>query len=451
MSVYRVSPGAWLSGYDALLGVAAAPIDKRRAAQAPIDINRQAVALAPIDRLQAASAPIDRPPTGHAPIDSPRSAAAPIDVGGMRGGWPQPSPAPRPRDWDGVDPAWSYASEAALRSIALRKTRLTIIRGETPLSDEKIRRASLLGQPLNGTSLWRWAPQFRHSALLAELQGRCQVTGHSLWVLQAAGTAGNARPPTQQQIRAIRVFTLDQALSEPELRDQVDKVLRAAVEREDRLPEILSQADDFWPFFEAVIGLSLDTAPRLTELIDVVHTWGLHVTMALKNAVAAQRPFQVSSLVVPVMPTPAHGSLPSGHATMSALLAEVLTLLLFDENSARSRERAGELDRLSRRIAFNRVVAGLHFPYDNLVGYALGTQLARILAALCASVGEEGKAACPRLVDSQRIRALSGKLELREGDGARLPATVSRTSLAPAEGLRTLWAEVKRELAQLRT
>jgi hypothetical protein len=159
--------------------------------------------------------------------------------------------------------------------------------------------------------------------------------------------------------------------------DQIDKVLRAAVEREDRLPEILTQAQDLGAYFDAVSGVDRLQAPRLAELLQAASDATSHVLMALKHAAAVWRPHQRNSAIQPVIPTPGHGSLPSGHATIAALLAGLYVQLL-PQASPQLRE---QLDRLARRIAFNRVVAGVHFPIDSEVGYALGAQIAAELGA----------------------------------------------------------------------
>ena len=59
------------------------------------------------------------------------------------------------------------------------------------------------------------------------------------------------------------------------------------------------------------------------------------------------------------------------------LTALLLSELLYPAGDA----RRSALDRLARRIAFNRVVAGVHFPIDSAAGSALAHQLAATLVA----------------------------------------------------------------------
>lgn len=291
-------------------------------------------------------------------IGSPHDAQA-MAVGGAAG-----------RPWAGTDPTWVYAGgPGALLAQGLRRTRSKI----APALDPRLPTVgpgNVAAGPAAGSALWRWAPAFRVQAVVAELLGRLVAQGTVLyWVAPPTALA-----PSTTGTRPV--FTLP-ALGGFDWSDQIDKVLRAAVEREDRLPEILTQAQDLGAYFDAASGVDRLQAPRLAELLQAASDATSHVLMALKNAAAVWRPYQRHSAVQPVIPTPGHGSLPSGHATIAALLAGLYVQLL-PQASPLLRE---QLDRLARRIAFNRVVAGVHFPIDSEVGYALGAQIAAELGA----------------------------------------------------------------------
>ena len=420
--------------------------------------------------LQANLAPTGPPSAAHRPIGPPVAADSPtgpphalsalelwaLEVAALHPTGPPgsavptlPNSTPLPREM--VDPAWVYGGDAALLGQALRKSRAKITRpADDQLTPQVIEASRKLGRQIKGSNLWRWDPQFRIDTILCELAGRFVVQGASVWMFDPGASATPA--PTVQG-----VFSLTPPPSMPDV--QVDKVLRAAVEREDRLPEILAQANDFWPFFESVIGISFSKAPRLFELVSVAQVWAMQLLMGLKHTLAAQRPLHYSTLVMPVIPTPGHGSLPSGHATVAALNAELLRLLLYCGNDARSLERAAMLDRLARRIAFNRVAAGVHFPLDSLVGYALGTQLARVLAAL----GNADNFKFPTAVGDAEITAIDpdsrrrGPLlldkpdrELAELGAIRLAQANSGWLPTPASNLSELWRRVQSELNDLR-
>ena len=86
---------------------------------------------------------------------------------------------------------------------------------------------------------------------------------------------------------------------------------------------------------------------------------------------------EYSSQVQPMLLTPAHGSLPSGHGTESFAAAATLLAVLRASGVASYADEiyATQLLRLASRITINRTVAGLHFPIDNVAGALLGLTL----------------------------------------------------------------------------
>lgn len=350
--------------------------------------------------------------------------------------WPLPSQAPPPRS--DIDPDWLYADSATIVAAALRKSRSKVVRAsDGGLSPRQLSAAAAKGNMTAGTHLWRWGPEYRIKAVAGDLLGRFQVREDSLWYLDSKLVKGRL------DVQVARVFSLKNALATVDMNEQVDKVMRAAIEREDRMPEILSQAADLWSFFESLTGVQLSRAPSAQELFAVAYDCATHLVMQLKHALAQARPVQRSSLVMPVIATPAHGSLPSGHATMAALTSELLHLLMFKD--AGHALRGSQLDRLARRIAFNRVVAGVHFPVDSQVGYALGSLLARMLAGLGGEPAMHPKelAASEIVKDPFELRELSTK----DGSGRTKPGR-GAYRLTPSDLLKPLWQQAKSELQQ---
>ena len=376
MASSRLPPGAWLSGFIPGGGFNP-PVGPRSGSNPPVG-------------PRSGSNPPVGPHSGSNPPVGPRLSFAPGDArdlvvlrrdvqggtlpGSFDGQWvmtrsgPMSSEPPIP--WSGIDPDWVWEGGVeALRAQALRKVRDRVVPPSDPREPRSNGKEVLLG-PVTMPALWRWGESFRESAVIAELLGRLVVDGFQLWWVP--------RPGIPQQGKPTVMFTLVPPDAAFKYSDQIDKVLRAAVEREDRLPEILTQAEDIGVFFDAITGIDRGTAPRLRELLDVAWQASTHLVMALKNNVAEWRPYQRSGRVQPVIATPGHGTLPSGHATMAVLAADLLCALL----------RYGDLDprrvslqRLARRIAFNRVVAGVHFPMDSFAGAELAHQLAKIFVA----------------------------------------------------------------------
>jgi PAP2 superfamily len=349
-----------------------------------------------------------------------------------------------PLPWVGLTPDWVWsAGPDVMRAMALRSARARVL----PPRDPRLP----AGGPLRATAnpwpaLWRWGEEYRVSAAVGELLGRLAVVeGTQLWWQP---------PPSRRRLRPVPLFTLHLPPASYNYADQIDKVLRAAVEREERLPEILVQSQGIGVFFDSITGLSRGDAPRLRELLDAALQVVTHLLMQIKHHVAAWRPYQRSARVVPVIDTPAHGSLPSGHATQAMLTALLLSELLYVPGDA----RRVALDRLARRIAFNRVVAGVHFPMDSAAGAALARQLAATLVAA-------GRGYGPSAAASWSVKDEVELLELPPvtspapppGRAARaVPGKAVAAALAPAVAVpgvpiwQQLWAAAETEIAQRR-
>ena len=111
----------------------------------------------------------------------------------------------------------------------------------------------------------------------------------------------------------------------------------------------------------------------------------IFVEMRFKHGLACRRPHEYSPQVQPIILTPAHGTLPSGHATEAFTAALVLWRLLRDADTKPYNHSSWgkQLMRLAARIAINRTVAGVHFPVDSAAGALLGLTLGQYLVNLC--------------------------------------------------------------------
>lgn len=345
--------------------------------------------------------------------------------------------------WHGFAAEWVYdPSGPALLAEAINRSRACIARDTDPRR-EPIEGAFVAARGDStdeGEPLWRWGDEPRALAVLADLNWRFAVSDSCLWYLEKSDNSG--RTVNFEESISFAAIPGDSTEDRRWYDEQIDKVLRAAVEREDRLPEILSQADGFMAFFCIHVGIRPARAPITFALLDIAQRWATPLVMALKNQVAARRPDAASTRVVPVIETPAHGSLPSGHATIATLMARLLTELMYAKFGV-AHPKVLQLDRLARRIAFNRVVAGVHFPIDSRAGYALGLQLAGHFVGLA-----DGRAQ-PARYDLEL--ELPAKQELRT-EGILKPVPLRRSNnsgVAESPVLGLVWRAARRELAQL--
>jgi membrane-associated phospholipid phosphatase len=166
------------------------------------------------------------------------------------------------------------------------------------------------------------------------------------------------------------------------------------------MAEILVEMDELLAPLAQVVNLERGNLRWTDELIATFYRTVLTIEMAFKNAMAVRRPTALSPQVVPMIPTPAHSSFPSGHGIESFSLAYLLAKLAkvgLDPQIARAEAdgdataatalrnqlilTADQLLFQARRIAENRTVAGVHYPVDNDAGAKLGLALGRYLVA----------------------------------------------------------------------
>ena len=102
--------------------------------------------------------------------------------------------------------------------------------------------------------------------------------------------------------------------------------------------------------------------------------------MIVKNHLAIRRPDQLDARLMPMIPTPGHGSFPSAHAPEAYAVLTVLEALVTAWDSlADGEQRIKALRGLAERIAVNRTVAGVHYPIDSWAGAALGRIVGQVV------------------------------------------------------------------------
>lgn len=202
----------------------------------------------------------------------------------------------------------------------------------------------------------------------------------------------------------------------------------------ERLAEIAVQVAPPLAFWCAVLPLHPDRMPRTMELIDLMLLMSSFAVQRFKHALAVSRPHQVDARIFPAILTPAHASLPSGHATEAYAIASLLAALLGPPAGAPGVDLERRLFLLAARIADNREVAGLHYPIDTQAGRLLGTVLADYLVARCTGLACHSAAFNGHAM--QAADPAAPQLEPR--DGAAYP-------IRPSDTLAWLWQRARLE------
>lgn len=155
--------------------------------------------------------------------------------------------------------------------------------------------------------------------------------------------------------------------------------------RVDRAAEILAQLDPPTEYFASILGLRASDFRYTLEMMTVAQFFSTMIARRIKHSLACLRPDRFAPQLQPMVPTPGHGSLPSGHASEAFATATTLIRLA---GASIPPETADMLLRQASRIAVNRTVAGLHFPADSIAGAVVGVVAGDLLAARATAGGD---------------------------------------------------------------
>lgn len=228
-------------------------------------------------------------------------------------------------------------------------------------------------------NLLRLAPEVRSALYQSQLGTGVDVTFElkdthptaTLW--RRVDKNGNRRKFTFHPLVEMTSPTMEQ------LETQLKHVGGYAKIRQDRAAEIITQVGIPAPFFASIGFIDPARTPFTLEFLHAALGFSSVVIQRMKYALAVKRPIEFSPQIQPMIATPTHGSLPSGHSTEAFLVARLLWKLLIQSDVRQYNDRAywGEmLMRQASRIATNRTVAGVHFPVDSVAGELLGLTLA---------------------------------------------------------------------------
>lgn len=191
------------------------------------------------------------------------------------------------------------------------------------------------------------------------------------------------RTPQKPSWRKVPIATI---VRPPQrvFQSQLAQVIAWADLRQERTAEILTQIENTYAFWGAQIPIQSDRLRNTRELLDAVVQFAMFVEMRIKNDLAVWRPTDYSPQVQPMITTPGHGSMPCGHCTEGYAIKEVLQSLLgMNPATARHDGLRTQFSRIVARMSMNRVIAGVHFPVDNMAGRLLGKAVGRYFAYRC--------------------------------------------------------------------
>ncbi len=251
-----------------------------------------------------------------------------------------------------------------------------------PLHFDPHVRAGSANDPAN---LVRLSPDVRASIFMFEMGSRvtfsetkCDTATANLWRQDAV----SGQPPKIHETPLVSIT----APAVSQFKQQMAYLGAYADLRADRAAEILEQTTAVSPFLASIAFLDPARTPFTLELMSAALRFTNYCGMRMKYGIAAKRPIEYSPQVQPIIMTPTHGSLPSGHATEAFITARLLWKLMRGADAKQYSQDGvwGEMFmRLAARIATNRTIAGVHFPVDSVAGAVLGLTLADYVAALC--------------------------------------------------------------------
>ena len=234
-----------------------------------------------------------------------------------------------------------------------------------------------------------WAPWVRAFVVKQELLSRFYAQAftapadgargaeQAVSVFHLVATPGS--DPSQPPAASYEPFVTAVRPHVPDFGEQLDLVASYADLRSDRTPEVLTQISYPTTFFGGILGLHPARHKYVLEVVAIVQAVASTLALRVKHALACQRPDRYSSQIQAIIPTPGHGTLPSGHSVEAFATAMVLQELL-PNNDPGFADAPQMLMRQAERIAANRTVGGVHFPVDSLCGASLGLALGDMIA-----------------------------------------------------------------------
>lgn len=241
-------------------------------------------------------------------------------------------------------------------------------------------------------ALDNWSPQIRAALFDQELNGStmyaaCSHDGHDGYRMWVAADQPESCKDDKLKLNLTPLVTMTppgpaaDAERQHFIAQQLEYLKIYSDLRAERMSEIFTELSPVEAYWLSVIPIKPARLSSTIEFLYAALRFASNSAQQFKQALNVARPAEYSSQLQPLVQTPSHGSLPSGHATEAYMIANVLLGIVAE---VKKQKPAGFDDLVlgqAERIAKNRTVAGLHFPMDSVAGCILGTGLAEFFLA----------------------------------------------------------------------
>ena len=185
-----------------------------------------------------------------------------------------------------------------------------------------------------------------------------------------------------QEVAQKKWAVCDFFQNKDELKNALADIVDAAGEREDRFAECFHQqdAEGCISYWLATLGIDPAKHSNTYQLIRYARKLGEMVAMRLKESFNVPRPSQICPAIVPMFDPPRTASYPAGHSLQSYLISYFLKMAMpgipqSDPLPASWGETHKGIFALARRVADNRVIAGVHYDIDSEGGFLVARRM----------------------------------------------------------------------------
>jgi len=159
-----------------------------------------------------------------------------------------------------------------------------------------------------------------------------------------------------------------------DFRAELDELIEIMDYRPGVNSEALAQANGIVTYFRGIFSFTASSHPMTYALAMTAIRVGEFLAMYYKAQHNRPRPSRLSARLMPLVEVPGHASFPSGHATQSRLVANLLAQVIEGAEAP--------LLCMADRIARNREVMGLHYRSDSEGGVDLANKAFHLLFEL---------------------------------------------------------------------